>query len=622
VICRSTSARLATAALIVLAAAVPCAAQAPVRYRISFPELEHRWMQVEASFADLDAAPFELRMARSSPGRYSLHDFAKNVYDVEVRDGSGELLVVMRPDTHGWRIVKHGGAVTVRYKVFGDRVDGTYLGVDPTHAHINMPAALMWARGLERRAYSVTFDWPSSRKWRVATQLHAGASPHEFTAPNLQYLMDSPVELSAFSMREFTVDGHTFRFAAHHQGTDADLDALVKDVEKIVSQERAVFGEFPQYEPGHYTFIADYLPWAEYDAMEHRNSTVMTSPSSIRNGRLALLDTAAHEFFHGWNIERIRPASLEPFDFDRENVSGELWLGEGFTQYFAPLMLSRAGITNLEATLDTFLNLISTVLDSPGRFVRSAEAMSQMAPFTDGGRPVDRTNWKNTVISYYPFGGAIALALDLTLRQRSGGRTSLDDYMRAMWRVHGKPQAGEEGMVARPYTMDDAEARLAEVSGDSAFAREFVDRFIRGRTELDFARLLANAGLLLRPARAQTAWWGGVDFITHNGRVTIGTTPLSNTPFYLAGLDQGDEVLAIDNERVRSTDAVETILRRHKPGDAVAVTFADRTGESRTVKVTLAADPALELVAMENAGQSPSAEQRAFRAQWLGPRQP
>jgi predicted metalloprotease with PDZ domain len=123
-------------------------------------------------------------------------------------------------------------------------------------------------------------------------------------------------------------------------------------------------------------------------------------------------------------VERIRPASLEPFDFDRENLSGELWLGEGFTQYFAPLMLNRAGLASLEATLDTFLHMIEAVVQSPGRLARSAEAMSQMAPFTDGGRPVDRTNWKNTVISYYPFGGAIALALDLALRERSGGRTA------------------------------------------------------------------------------------------------------------------------------------------------------------------------------------------------------
>src|SRR5712692_1910681 len=402
---------------------------APVRYRLSFPEPQHHWMQVEVTFMELDSAPLELRMSRASPGRYSLHDFAKNVYDVHALGADGRELTAARPDPYGWTVAAHGDAVTVHYKVFGDRVDGTYLAVDTSHAHINMPAAIMWARGFDDRPATLVFEPPSGERWQVATQLHPGAAPFEFTAPNLQYLMDSPAEFGVVAIRQFSVNGRAFRFALHHAGTDAELDGFVKDVERIVRKEGEIYGEYPAYEPGSYTFLADYLPYASGDGMEHRNSTVITSSRSLRRDRLDLLGTVAHEFFHGWNVERIRPQSLEPFDFERANVSGELWLAEGFTQYFGPIVLSRAGIVDLASTTATIAQLVRSVALNPARKVRTAEEMSRMAPFTDGGRPMDRTNWSTTVISYYQFGGAIALALDLTLRERSGSRVTLDDYM-------------------------------------------------------------------------------------------------------------------------------------------------------------------------------------------------
>src|SRR5216684_9109788 len=205
---------------------------APVRYRLSFPEPQHHWMQVEVAFTELDSAPLALRMSRASPGRYSLHDFAKNVYDVHARGADGRELTATRPDPYGWTVAAHGDAVTVQYKVFGDRVDGTYLAVDTGHAHINMPAAIMWARGLDDRPSMLTFVPPSNTQWQVATQLHPGATPLQFTAPNLQYLMDSPAEFGPVSIRQFDIDGRTFRFSAHHTGTAAELDAFVKDVEK------------------------------------------------------------------------------------------------------------------------------------------------------------------------------------------------------------------------------------------------------------------------------------------------------------------------------------------------------------------------------------------------------
>jgi predicted metalloprotease with PDZ domain len=586
-------------------------------YTFRFPEPEHHWMAVDASFSGLPRGPLELRMSRSSPGRYSLHEFAKNVYDVEAVDASGARLIVARSDDSGWLIAEHPAAVTVRYKVFGDTLDGTYLAIDRSHAHINMPAAVMWARGLDDRPMTLTFVPPADLRWQPATQLMSGAEPATFTAPNLQYLMDSPVELGPLAVRSFTVDGHTIRFAIHHEGSDSELDPFVADLQKIVSAERDVFGELAEFEPGSYTFLADYLPSARADGMEHRNSTVLTSASAIRSNRSGLLVSAAHEFFHSWNVERIRPRSLEPFDFDRTNPSAELWLAEGFTQYYETIAVSRAGLANLRATVDSFSDLVRAVVRDPGHSVRSAEGMSRMAPFTDGGRPVDRTNWDNTYTSYYQIGGALALALDLSLRERSDGRVTLDDFMRAMWRVHGRPAPPRPGYVLQPYTSEDAEQRLADASGDSAFASAFFSRYVRGFDTPDLAALLEPAGLVLRRQNPGLAWWGDVDL---QAGPRIARTPLSTTPAFKAGLDVGDEIRQIDDVRIASPEDIAAALRKHRPRDTIVVGFTDRSGAQRSTRVTLEEDPRLELIPAEAAGRTPSPAQRAFRDRWLGAR--
>jgi predicted metalloprotease with PDZ domain len=608
--------RFFTLALLAGAMAVPLAAPLraadPIRYRFSFPEPQHRWMQVDATFTELPSAALELRMSRSSPGRYSLHDFAKNVYDVHATGSDGRELTTTRPDPYGWNVPEHSGTVTVRYKVFGDRVDGTYLGIDTTHAHINMPAAVMWAHGLDDRPITVSFVQPAGMHWQVATQLHPAATPLDFTAPNLQYLMDSPSEFGPVAMRQFSVSGRMFRFALHHTGTDAELDSYVKDVEKIVRTEGEIFGEYPAYEPGTYTFLADYLPYANGDGMEHRNSTVMTAAGSIANARLRLLDTVAHEFFHCWNVERIRPKGLEPFDFDRADQSGELWLAEGFTQYYGPLALQRAKLVDLAATAREFTELIEAVAAS-GHLVRSAEEMSRMAPFIDGGRTVDRTNWPITVISYYPFGGAIALALDLTLRDRSDSRLSLDDYMQAMWRKYGKPGGSREGYVDHPYTIADAEATLAEVSGDRAFAHDFFARYIEGHDVADYGRLLSRAGFAVRKRNPGRAWLGDIRLEASGGASRVATLVAPTWPLYAAGIDQDDELQQFGGQRIMGDGDLATALQHHKPGDTVPIVYVDRTRVPKTATVTLAEDPHVEVVV----GDADSA-QREFRAHWLG----
>jgi predicted metalloprotease with PDZ domain len=609
----------------VLVLLVACAARAqePVVYRVAIPEPEHHYAQIDVTFRDVPpGAPLEARMSRSSPGRYAIHEYAKNVFDLHAFDGSGRELQPVRPNPYQWTIGGHDGAVRVTYKVYGDHVDGTYLAIDPTHAHMNMPATLMWARGFEMRPARVTFVPPAGLRWKAATQLFPTDDPLTFTAPNLQYLLDSPTELSAHSTRTFTIrnpDGReqTIVVTLHHDASDAEVDEYAEGTEKIVREQGAIFDEYPEFDGGTYTFLGDYVPWGGGDGMEHRNSTVVAAPVSLRTPQTVrrVLGTVSHEFFHAWNVERIRPASLEPFSFDEANMSGELWLAEGFTQYYGNLVMTRAGFVPMEQGGAALARAANTVVNGPGRQFHSAIEMSHMAPFTDAARSVDKTNFSNTFISYYTYGAAIALALDLSLRDRTGGKVTLDDYMRAMWRVHGKPGGPQPGLVARPYTLQDARDRLAEVTGDRAFADDFFRRYIEGREVPDYAALLARAGFLFRRRAPGAAWIGDLN-LDANGAVT-NLVPWGS-PAFAAGLDQGDVILEVNGRALAGTVTLDSVLKTCKPGDKLPVGFRRRGGATGATVITVAEDPALEAVPVEAAGGTLTSEQRAFRAAWLG----
>ncbi|MFQ5691203.1 MAG: M61 family peptidase, partial [Gemmatimonadota bacterium] len=331
--------------LATLAWAAPVRAQ--VRYEVSFPNAVHHEARISVTFSGLPSGRVDLWMSRASPGRYALHEFAKNVYDVSATDGGGGTLALERPDPYRWRVSSHGGTVRVRYTLFADRADGTYSQIDLTHAHLNMPSAFLWADGLRDRPIEIRFHPPAGSGWKAATQLFPTDDPLRFTAPDLDYFMDSPTELSDYSLREWAVTsgGGTcpIRLAVHHQGTEAEVDRFAQLIRRVVDQEVAVYGETPAYDVGGYTFIADYLPWASGDGMEHRNSTILTSTGSLARNTMRLLGAVSHEFFHSWNVERIRPRSLQPFDYTRANMSRELWFAEGFTSYYTNLLLRRAG---------------------------------------------------------------------------------------------------------------------------------------------------------------------------------------------------------------------------------------------------------------------------------------
>ncbi|WP_419806015.1 M61 family metallopeptidase [Terriglobus sp.] len=604
----------AAASTVSLAQAAPAAAN--VEYRFAFPDAVHHVMDVEATFRNLPPQPLDVQMSRSSPGRYAAFEFASNLFQERFTDESDQPLTVTRPDPRSWRVIGHHGTVRVTYHLFGDRVDGTFLAVDRTHAHLNWPATVLWAHGLDNAPVRLTFTLPPGSDWQIATQLYPTADPKTFTAPNLQYLMDSPAELSHFRLHTFTVapltpagKPQTIRVVAHAAATDAEFATYCAGVEKLVREEQAVFGELPHYEPGYYTFLIDAEPWDNGDGMEHRNSTVIT-------GKRLSLPTVAHEYFHNWNVERIRPEGLEPFRFTDVNMSGEMFLAEGFTQYYGELAMLRTSLTTASDGMNSFAGALSYVLHTPGSAYRSAVDMSRLAPFVDGASDLFPTDFNNTFVSYYTYGEVVALGLDLSLRERTNGRVSLDDFMRAMWRAYGKPGGPAPGLVGHPYTLADVQQQLANVSGDPAFAADFVRRYIAGTEKIDYASLLLQAGFVLRP-RSDPPFLG-IGRLEKQGTAVVLRDPVTTgSPAYQAGLDRGDELVSVAGAPVTGPDDLGKIVAAHKAGDALALVFRRRGGQEVQATATLAESRQFECVPVETTGNTLTPAQQQFRAAWL-----
>jgi len=586
-------------------------AQSPVEYEVSFNNAVHHEARISVTWRDIGNAPLQMRMSRSSPGRYAIHEFAKNVYQVSVVDGRGSPLTVTRPSPYQWDVAGHDGAVTVTYTLYADRAGGTYSGIDLTHAHLNMPATFMWARGFDDRPVVVTFR-PEDESWKVATQLAPTDDAFVFSAPNLQYFMDSPTELSNFSERSWTIESngktHMMRLVVHHDGTEEDVDTFLEKSKKVVDALIDVFGELPDFDYGTYTFIADYLPHVSGDGMEHRNSTILASTRSLNEADFSQLGTVSHEFVHAWNAERIRPHRLEPFDFEQANMSLNLWFMEGFTSYYGPLAIRRAGDSTIKEYAQSISSPINTVSFAPGRSFASSQGMSIQAPFVDAATSIDPTNYSNTFISYYTYGAAIGLALDLTLRERFDGVT-LDTLMQRVWQVHGKTEV--------PYTTDDLSNALAQVTNDERFASEFFSSYITGQELPDYASLLASAGMLLRKANAGDASVGPVSLEFEGKAALIENNTIIGSPLYKAGLDRGDRILTIDRLKINNQGQWDHAMKRYEPGETATIRFIQR-GTERTAELTFDEDNKLEVVTYEAADMDVSDAQLAFRHSWIG----
>jgi predicted metalloprotease with PDZ domain len=612
---------LAILPVLAQAQATGAAAAAPgpaVRYAVTFPNAVHHEARIAATFAGLPPGQkLVVRMARSSPGRYALHEFVKNVYYTVATDGAGKLLAISRPDAYSWEVTPGAdGTVQFNYTLYGDRSDGTFAGIDQQHAHLNMPATFCYAQGLENRPAEVKFELPPN--WKVATQLRASDDKTTFTAPNLQYFMDSPTVLGSQQFLHTWQDGgRNFEMATYYTGPASEVDAFVKKTQKVVREAAGVYnGEYPQFDFGRYTFLADYLPQATGDGMEHRNSTSLTSSQPLQEeGALRNLGTVSHEFFHAYNTERIRAKGLEPFDFQRTNMTDALWFGEGFTQYYGELILRRAGFYDDEQFFARVSSWVNARLNAPGARYASAIDMSRQAPFVDAAVSLDPSNRNNTYLSYYIQGAGLALVLDLQLRQRY--HTSLDKYMQAMWQEFGKPQTPSLA-PAKAYSVADLQRVLGTVAKDTAFAGSFFRRYVYGHEAPRFGENLATMGLAVVPVKALAAALPRQVEFDEEGRCILNRNTTIGSGLYKAGIDRGDQIVTLDGEKIDNMATLEGIMRRHTPADLVPVKVRSRAGVERNVQVVLTEDTNVQVQPMEGVEKmTATAAQKEQRAAWL-----
>lgn len=567
-------------------------------YHISFPNAVHHEARIRVEFPQLEGDTLVIRMARSSPGRYALHEFAKNIYGLEARGEKGKPLEVIRKDPYSWSITGYENSVEIEYTLFGNRGDGTYTQIDPTHAHLNIPATFMYAEELQDRPVEVIFDTSAHPEWKIATQLKQ-IGDQQYFAPDLYYFMDSPVEIADFDSRQFEVDGQEIRFILHHPGTPQEFDAYFENVKNIVLQEKAVFGELPDFDYGTYTFLACYMPNVSGDGMEHRNSTVLTDVQSLgEGGHKSNIGTVSHEFFHAWNVERIRPLSLEPFDFSKANMSGALWFAEGFTSYYTNLILARAGIITPEEYVEGLTGTFNYVWNSPALQYFNPIEMSYQAPFVDAATSVDPVNRVNTFVSYYSYGSMLGLALDLKLREHG---LSLDGFMRKVWEVHGDPEI--------PYTIEELEALLGVYAGKD-IAEQFFRKHIYDSKMPDYDDLFEEVGVVMR-RKTDVAYLGAPVRELEGKFLIIGPVP-RNTPAYSAGLASGDRIKSISGVVLSQEESLESVLEKLEPGQAVKVEIL-RYGQELTLDVVLATNPAYEISLSPEA----SSEELAARKKWL-----
>lgn len=612
-----------------------------VAYHFDFSNRVHHEAKVTISVPKAPKEEFlKLRMSRSSAGRYALHEFAKNVHSVNAFDEKGQKIEVVRVSPYQWNVMKPTDNMKVEYTLFADYADGTYSGINTIQAHLNAPASYLLVDNFydenfekadlikrqseeykKKQTIKVTFSLPQNNdfkdnnadKWTVATQLPQ-INDSTFYAPNYYYLLDSPVLIGDLFWSEWKEANQIFKVALNKTGTETtekEATDYVEKIKKIVKEEIALFGEAPNFDYGTYTFLLNYQPTAHGDGMEHRNSTIITDADKLNDNHLF---TVAHEFIHAWNIERLRPQSLEPFDFSKTNMSSELWFGEGFTSYYTNLVMLRAGIIDETTYADMMTGMLNYVLTSPGHNFHSPAQMSQQAPFADAATANDPLSHYNTFITYYYYGGVIGLALDMELRKRFD--KSLDDYMQALWQKFGKTET--------PYTMADLENMLYEVTKDKEFSEQFFKKHINGHELPDYNSLLSTVAMDFQLTQKGKMWFGklglDIDDKKESKNATISNYMLFGSPFYNAGLEKGDILVSIDNKLITSVNDYREILPTLEKGKTVTVTY-ERFGQKNTVEVMPIQIPYRALVYLAENKPIIKIKQVEERKKWLSTKQ-
>jgi predicted metalloprotease with PDZ domain len=533
------------------------------------------------------------------PGSYMIREFARNIVRIRA-ESNGQPVALTKMDKHTWRAEPVDGPLSVWYEVYAWDLSVRAAHLDQTHGFFNGTSVYLRVLGKEEVPHQVDIQPPqdpAAQNWRVATSLpELGARRYGFgtyIASNYDELVDHPVEMGDFQLATFKAHGVPHDIVITGRVPNLDMARLQADLKAICEAQIAFFEPKTKRAPmDRYVFLTMAVGDG-YGGLEHRASTALIcsradlpSTSAPRGGEpgegyLKFLGLCSHEYFHTWNVKRIKPAVFAPYDLQVENYTPLLWLFEGFTSYYDDLMLVRAGIINETTYFKLLAKTVGSVLRGSGRTKQSV-AESSFDAWSKYYRQDE--NAANAIISYYTKGSLIALAFDLAIRAKTGGAKTLDDVMLALWQRYGRDFYPS---VGRGVTEDEVEALFEEVSG--VRLRNMFDRYVRGTEDLPLAKLYAPFGVKLVDERK-----GSKPSLDANvGRDTGGaklTGVHEGGPAHQAGLSAGDIVIALDGLRVTGNPSnLDALLGRYKVGDKVTV-HAFRRDELMVFEVTLQGD--------------------------------
>lgn len=538
-------------------------------YTLSFPERANQRAQIEAELTSTGDST-ELFMATWTPGSYLVREFARNVEQLEAIGSDGRALPVRKSAKNRWVVDTTGQPrFTLRYALYADETTVQQNFVDPTIAVLNGAPTFIVKADLQG-PYDVTVRPPEDWK-QVVTAL----APHEghYRAATYDLLVDSPIVVGNPVVNTFEIDGVPHSLVDFPATTTWDSDKAASAVKRVAQAQRNFWGSFP-YE----RYL--YLNWIEENGrggLEHLDSTLMiTHQDNTREDEpfQSWLGLVAHEHFHAWNVKRLRPAALGPFDYENERYTEDLWIAEGFTSYYDDLLLVRAGLIDEAEWRKRMSKNLERLQDTPGRLEQPLSEASFDA-WIKHYRP--SPNNVNTAISYYTKGAVVAWLCDALIRERTNGAKSLDDVMRLAYQRH----AGETG-----YTSAQFRQAISDVAGTDLGPT--LAQWVDTPTELDLSAALAWYGLQLAPPKDadRKTWLGAV----MQGGV-VGSV-LRDTPAWRAGIEAGDEILAIDTHRV--TDLTK-VLQRYPPGAEVEV-LVNRRGQLRRLQAVLGKSPVVPVL--------------------------
>ena len=598
-------------AVVITLSSVAAAQEAPLKsitYNLSMSRPTSHLFEVAIAVelpAEQTNKPLQFQMAKWSPGRYAVFDFAKNVQEFRANGH------VTRVDDQTWSVAPNGAnKLTVSYKVFGNDLSGTFSQLDERHANYNGASIFMYVVGHKPDPVKLTINPPSG--WKIVNGRTDRPGQTEWEFPNWDVMIDTPTEIAPdWTQDSFEVDGKKYHVVVHSFGAEGGKRrALVKDIERIVRAEVAMWGA-PEFSD--YTFLIHFAADDHSgDGMEHLTSTQIIEPGALSETGVYedTLGTVAHEFFHVWNVKRLRPEELGPWDFTRPLRTRGLWVAEGFTNYYGHLMLRRAGLWNDKKFLDREAQTISRIESAQGSRLMSAEESSMSAPFLDDAPHAQLTNLGNTSISYYPKGELIGMVMDLLVRGRTKGRLSLDDVMRQMYdEFYLKSPNSSYYLRGRGYQTEDLE-RIVSLLSKTDFT-DFFKRYVRSVEVLPYDEALSYAGLRLIKTQAREPFDAGLS-IEFEERTAIIQNVRNGSPAEEAGLQAEDEIVSLAGRQI--TKQWLKTLARYKSGDSVPITVKR---DRRTIKTNLVLrEPERFDYRIEDKPDA-TPEQKTLRTAWL-----